>query len=106
MEGSLELPISLLCFVATVVDTNAEILTQSSTYRQHKGELGFNFTTMDQENIRNELQCFRACNEDSGCIGVGVWNTNGIDVRCVKMNNNSNGDSHLEDALVFLKGMF
>ena len=107
MKGSQELPkVLLLLTVAISAVTRTETHIRSEKYQQHKDELSLNFTRVDLNNARSQLQCSRACSEDSSCIGVGIQERTGGKIHCFKMNNDSAGDSQVGDQPVFLKGMF
>ena len=72
-------------------------------YQQKEG-LGNKLTRVHLWYTMNHLECFRSCQRDNGCLGIAIQGTNGGN--CFKINNDTVGDSLIQDELVYLKSMY
>ena len=97
-------PMFLFLLVATVPTIiGAQFAIKSEEYQQTKN-VELNVTRVDLGNKLSRIQCSRMCSEDSSCVGVGIQEKTAGEVRCFKMNNDSSGDTELQNELIYLKG--
>ena len=94
--------LSLFTVVATLALVTATNHLKE-IYQQKEG-LGNNLTRVHLWSTRNHLECFRACQRDSGCLGIAIQGTNGGN--CFKISNDTVGDLPFQDELLFIKCMY
>ena len=86
-----------------------ETLVRSQSYKQiNENAADFSFSLVNLGSVQSELQCFRHCNSDGNCCGVGIrQSTLEKALNCLVMKKESASqvtNQDLADVQVYVKG--